>query len=109
MKKKWDKGEEHKDFRSECLKWMMLLLGTVRLTDLNAPQLLKKFLAPKKGSVTADREYRTHVVKAVLDETRNSFHELPIHTFYPLYKNYRIWPTPVSVYMYIIIIYYTCI
>ena len=75
---------------------MTLLLGAVRLNDPNAPQLLKKFLAPKRGSVIADREYRSHIVQQILDETRKSFSELPIQTFFPLYKNYRIWPIPVS-------------
>ena len=95
-KKRWNKGEQHNDFRAECLKWMMLLLGIVRMTDPNASQLLKKFLAPKRGSVIADKDFRSHIVQVILEETRKSFPNLTIQLFFPLYKAYRIWPIPVS-------------
>ena len=74
---------------------MMLLLGAVRLTDPNAAQLLKKFLAPKRGSIIADKEYRGSIVQLIVEETRKSFPELSIQRFFPLYKAYRIWPIPV--------------
>lgn len=69
----------------------------MKITNPDAHQLLKKFLAQKRNSVTADREYRSVMVDHVVHETREKFPELSIQQFFMLYKPYRIWPIPVSV------------
>ena len=91
----WHKGEQHKDFRNECLKWLKLLLQTVKVTDPSAPQLLKKFLAQRRHSVVADQEFRYNIVKQILEDTRKSFSSLSIQLFFTLYKSFRIWPIDV--------------
>lgn len=66
------------------------------MTDPNAHVLLKKFLSPKRGSVIADSKYRSVMVNHIIEETRTKFPDLSIQQFYTLYRNYRIWPIPVS-------------
>ena len=95
-RKGWHKGPQHKDFRDECFNWMKLLLSTVRVTEPNAHLLLKKFLAPKRGSVVADNNFRNHIVRLILEETKNSFPNLTVQMFFLLYKSFRIWPITVS-------------
>ena len=95
-RKGWHKCLLYEDFRGECFKWMKLLLGTVRVTEPNAHLLLKKFLAPKRGSVIADNNFRSHIVRLILEETENSFPYLTVQMFFLLYKSLRIWPITVS-------------
>ncbi len=66
------------DFKTEYLRWIMLLLSTVRLTDSNVPQLVEKFLSPKRGSIIADREYRNSIAHWILEELNKSFPVLSV-------------------------------
>ena len=91
----WHKGEQHKDFHNECLKWLKLLLKTVKVTDPSAPQLLKKFLAQRRHSIVADQEFRKNIIKQILEDTCNSFPLLSIQLFFNLYKTFCIWPIDV--------------
>ena len=91
----WHKGEQHKDFRNECLQWLKLLLKTVKVTDPSAHQLLEKFLAQSHHGIVADQEFRNNIVKQILEDTRNSFPSLSIQSFFTLYKTFNIWPIDV--------------
>ena len=95
-KRGWNKGEQHTDFRAEILKWLKLLLSVVKLTDPNAPSLLKKFLGNKRNSIVTDPEFRKSVTDQVLEDTRKNFNLLSIQQFFILYKSFRIWPLNVS-------------
>jgi hypothetical protein len=60
-KRRWHKGDMNDNFRQVCLKWLNLLLSIIKVTDPNAPQLLKKFLAQKMNSIISDKEFRNHI------------------------------------------------
>ena len=92
----WNKGEQHKDFRIEILKWLKLLLSVVKITDPNAPPLLKKFLGFNRNSVIIDPEFRKSITDQILADTRNNFYILSIQQFFILYKSFRIWTLNVS-------------
>ena len=91
-KRGWNKGEQHTDFRAEILKWLKLLLSVVKLTDPNAPSLLKKFFGHKRNSIVTDPQFRKSVIDHVLENTRRNFNLLSIQQFFILYKSLRIWP-----------------
>ena len=94
--RQWNKGEQHKDFRIEILKWLKLLLSVVKLTDPNAHSLLKKFLGVKRNSIVTDAEFRKSITDQILEDTRKNFHLLSIQQFFVLYKSFRIWPLNVN-------------
>ena len=96
----WNKGEQHSDFRVEILKWLKLLLSVVKLTDPNAPSLLKKFLGMNRNSIVTDPEFRKSVTDQILHDARKNFHILSIQQFFTLYKSFRIWPLNVNEYNY---------
>ena len=95
-KRKWDEGELNDHFRSECHQWIMLFLKTIDITDPNASQMLKIFLAPKSGSIVAKKDIQSAIVNVILKNTRESFSNLTIELFLPLFSEHRIWPIPVS-------------
>ena len=95
-KRKWDEGELNGRFKSECHRWIMLLLKTIDITDPDAFQVLKFFLAPKSGSLVANKDIQSVIVDAILKNTRESFSNLTIELFLPLFSEHRIWPIPVS-------------
>ena len=96
-KRKWDEGELNDHFRSECHQWIMLLLKTIDITDPDASQVLKIFLAPKSGSVVANEDIQSSIISVILKNTRESFSNLTIELFLPLFFEHKIWPIPVSI------------
>ena len=95
-KRKWDEGELNDRFISECHEWIMLLLKTIDITDTEASQVLKMFLAPKSGSVVANEDIQSTIISVILNNTRESFSNLTIELFLPLFSEHKIWPIPVS-------------
>ena len=95
--KQWNNGQCHEDFGTECLDWIMLLLGiaTRKLTLPQAPLLLKEFFTLKKSSVVS--KYRTQITSEVLMETEKQFPNLTLERFSGLYQLGNIWPLPVRV------------
>ena len=99
--KVWCKGPRHEEFRDRCLKWIKLLLDTVRVIEPDACLNFKKFLNPKKrGSVIADKTFRNDIVRQILEEIRKSFPKLTVSMFFALYKELKIYPIAVSLTMY---------
>ena len=95
-KRKWDEGELNACFRSECHQWIMLPLKTIDITDPEASQMLKSFLDSNSGSVVANEDIQSTIVSVILKNTRESFSNLTIELFLPLFSEHRIWPIPVS-------------
>eukprot|EP00731_Ephydatia_muelleri_P026844 Em0018g944a len=81
---------------SEGLCWLVLLLQLVDVTKSGAEEHLMKFFAKGKIMSEALKTHRVQLTKDVIERTRQSFPQLPIHLFFPLYKNLRIWPHKVD-------------
>ena len=100
-RKVWCKGPLHEEFQDRCFKWIKVLLDTVCVIEPNAHLYFKKFLQPKKkGSVIADKAFRSNIVRQILEEIRKSFPNLTIPMFFVLFKGLKICPIAVSLTMY---------
>ena len=105
-KKKWDRGELHKDFKDECLAWVKFLFEIVCIANPDAPQLLKNFLVPKEGSVVADKDIKERIIKLILEEAKKRISELNIAVYLPLFEEYEIWPLSVRKLYFLGLFYY---
>ena len=100
-RKVWCKGPLHEEFRDRCFKWIKLLLNTVCVIEPDACLCFKKFVQTKKrGSVIADKTFRSNIVRQILEEIRKSFSSLTVSMFFVLYKELKIYPVVVSLTMY---------
>ena len=92
MKKKWIEEVHWKHFRNECLEWIAFLIGTIDVTNSSAPQLLKTFLKPTKGSMIDDAYFRRHSINLIMEKIQKSFPKLTIQLFLSLCNLSTEWP-----------------
>lgn len=93
LRRGWHNGKLHNDFHTECLKWLKMLLSTLKLVYPSAPTLLKK---KGPGNTVIDSK-NSQIINEILEDTYKYLSLLSIQVFYHLFKLFYIWPVEVRV------------
>ena len=91
LRRGWHNGKLHNDLRSECLKWLKMLLSTLKLVYPSAPTLLKN---QRPGSTVIDSK-NSQIINEILEDTYKYLSLLSIQVFCRLFKLFYIWPVEV--------------